>query len=121
MASVADCRTALDSLAAALAGVSPELRRKHVPSRGLACQVRDLDVVFVGRIDEHGLHDIHLADDDADQPVVQEPDVKVVLSSDELVALAAGEQDFLHAWLRGRVQVSAPVRDLLRLRSLLGL
>jgi hypothetical protein len=37
------------------------------------------------------------------------------------VALADGDDDFLQAWLRGRVQISAPVRDVLRLRALVGL
>jgi len=43
------------------------------------------------------------------------------MTSDELVALSRGDEDFLHGWLRGRIQVSASMRDLLRLRSLFGL
>jgi hypothetical protein len=38
-----------------------------------------------------------------------------------LIALVNREDDFVSAWLHGRVQVSAPVRDMLRLRSVLGL
>ena len=41
--------------------------------------------------------------------------------ADQLVALANGDDDFLHAWLRGRVTVSASMRDLLRLRTLFGM
>lgn len=116
MASVEDCRKALDGLAAALADVEPELRARHVPSRTVACCLSDLDVTFVGRLDEHGVHDVEESDE-------REPDVDVRLTmdGDELVALANGDDDFLHAWLRGRVQVSASMRDLLRLRSLFGL
>lgn len=116
MASVEHCRKALDGLAAALAEVDPELRARHVPSRTVACRLADLDVTYVGRLDEHGLHDV--GESDESDPEV---DVRLTMDSDELVALADGSDDFLHAWLRGRVQVSASMRDLLRLRSLFGL
>jgi len=116
MASVQACRAALEDLSAMLAGVEPELRAKHVPDRVVACRLTDLDRTFVGRIGPDGMHELHEADDD-DPP----PDVRVSMASDELVALARGDEDFLHAWLRGRVQVSASMRDLLRLRSLFGL
>jgi hypothetical protein len=116
VASVEDCRKSLDGLAAALADVDAELRARHVPTRTVACRLADLDVTFVGRIDEHGAHGVEESDE-------QEPevDVRLTMDSDELVALADGSDDFLHAWLRGRVQVSASMRDLLRLRSLFGL
>jgi len=44
----------------------------------------------------------------------------VSLRSDDLIAIANGEDNLLAAWLHGRVQISAPMRDLLRLRSLVG-
>lgn len=116
MASVEDCRKALDSLAAALAEVEPELRARHVPPRTVACRLPDLEVTFVGRLDEDGVHDI-----EESEYVEPEVDVRLTMDSDELVALADGSDEFLHAWLRGRVQVSASMRDLLRLRSLFGL
>jgi predicted lipid carrier protein YhbT len=113
MASVDQCRVALDELIAVLASVDPVLRAKHVPERTVACRVEDLDLTFVGRLDEHGLHDLAESVDGSSGV-----DVRVSMSSDELVALAEGSDDFLHAWLRGRIQVSASMRDLLRLRSL---
>ena len=116
VANVEDCRKALDGLAAALAGVDPELRARHVPTRTVACRLADLDLVFVGRLDEDGVHDV----DESDE-LDPDVDVRLTMDSDELVALADGSDDFLHAWLRGRVQVSASMRDLLRLRSLFGL
>ena len=114
MANVEQCRVALDDLIAALASVDPILRAKHVPERTVACHIDDLEITFVGRLDEHGVHDIVEVDNKADA----EADVRVSMSSDQLVALAERRDDFLHAWLRGRVQVSASMRDLLRLRSL---
>jgi predicted lipid carrier protein YhbT len=116
MATVEQCRVALDTLAASLAEVEPDLRAKHVPDRTLACRLPDLDLTFVGRLDQHGLHDLgETRDPDLDV------DVRVTMSSDSLVALATRQEDFLGGWLRGRIQVSASVRDLLRLRSLFGL
>jgi hypothetical protein len=116
LATVEDCWKALDGLAAALAEVEPELRARHVPARTVACRLVDLDVTFVGRLDEHGVHEVDESDER--EPEV---DVRLTMDSDEMVALADGSDDFLHAWLRGRVQVSASMRDLLRLRSLFGL
>ena len=113
MANLEQCRVALDDLIAALASVDPILRAKHVPERTVACTIDDLDVTFVGQLDEHGVHDL-VEHDEGDV----EADVRVTMSSDQLVALSEREDDFLHAWLRGRVQVSASMRDLLRLRSL---
>jgi hypothetical protein len=116
MATLDDCRAAVRSLTEALDDVDPALRERHVPRRTVACRVTDLDLTFYGRLDEHGLHDLVEHSDDGEV----DADVQLAMSSDELVALSQGEDDFLHGWLRGRIQVSASVRDLLRLRSLLG-
>lgn len=116
MATIEACRSALDDLAAMLAAVDTDLRARHVPTRTIACRLSDLDCVFVGRLDADGVHDVReSADDEA------AADVRLTMTSDELVALSRREEDFLHAWLRGRIQVSASMRDLLRLRSLFGL
>jgi predicted lipid carrier protein YhbT len=119
MASVKDCERALRRLAASLAEVDPDLRSRHLPTRRVACRIKDLDVVYVARLDEDGVHGLV-----ATSPVGEVPadtEVKVTVTSDDLVALANGEDDVLQAWLRGRVQISAPVRDMLRLRALVGL
>ena len=116
MASVEACRAALDELSAMLAAVDADLRVRHVPERTVLCRLSDLDHAFVGRITPDGLYDLtETTDRDASA------DVRVTMTSDELVALSRGDEDFLHGWLRGRIQVSASMRDLLRLRSLFGL
>lgn len=115
MATVKQCRVALDDLTAKLAGVEPELRARHVPDRSVSCFISDLDVTFACRLDQHGVHD--LVEGEPAEPA----DLRLTMDSDVLVALAAGEEDFLGAWLRGRLHVSASMRDLLRLRSLFGL
>jgi hypothetical protein len=116
MATVEACRGAIADLAALLESVEPELRAKHVPDRVVACRLSDLGCWFVGSMDEHGVHDV--TETDGAEP---QADVRLTMTSDELVALSRREDDFLHAWLRGRIQVSASVRDLLRLRSFFGL
>lgn len=115
MATVKQCRVALDVLTTKLASVEPELRARHVPDRSVSCLVTDLGVTFACRLDQHGVHD--LVEGEPDEPA----DLRLAMASDALVALASGEDDFLSAWLRGRVHVSASMRDLLRLRSLFGL
>jgi len=116
MASVEACRTALDELSGMLTAVDPQIRARHVPERTVHCRLSDLDLSFVGRIGPDGVHDLVESDED-DPPA----DVRVTMTSDELVALANRDEDFLHGWLRGRIQISASMRDLLRLRSLFGL
>jgi predicted lipid carrier protein YhbT len=119
VASVKQCRSALDRLAATLDTVDPELRTKHIPQRKVVCRVKDLDVLFTARLDEDGVHDIaQVAPTVTPAP---QADVRVTLVSDDLIALADGKDDFINAWLHGRVQISAGVRDMLRLRSVLGL
>lgn len=113
MASVEECAQALQDLADRLAGVDGDLRRRHIPSRTLACTVTDLDLTFVGRLDEHGIHDITTGSPGDGQ-------VRLSCSSDDLLALVAGSLTLPAAWTRGRLRIEASLRDLLRLRSLLG-
>ena len=117
MATVRQCRAALDQLASLLASVDPELRRRHVPARSVMCTVKDLDLVYTARLGKDGVHDLRRATAGS----TPNAEVKVVVDSDDLVALAAGHDDVMTAWLHGRVQVSAPMRDMLRMRSLFGL
>jgi hypothetical protein len=119
MATVRQCRDALDRLCATLNALDPDVRSRHVPTRTLVCRVSDLDIAYTARLDAEGVHDltlVKLSDD-------REPDgdVRLSLTSDDLVALANGDDEFLGAWLRGRVHISASMRDMLRLRMIAGL
>jgi predicted lipid carrier protein YhbT len=119
VATIKQCRSAFDRLVDTLDTVDHETRLKHLPRRTVLCTVTDLDVAFSARVDETGVHDIEqVTGAGPDGPPAE---VRVTLLSDDLVALADGEDDFISAWLHGRVHVSAPMRDMLRLRSLLGL
>lgn len=117
VATVQQCRAALETLGERLRAVDPDVRARHLPDRSVSCRIRDLDVTFAGRLGPDGVQDLRLDDPAESKPA----DVRLTLSSDELVALAERPEEFVSSWLRGRVQVSAAVRDLLRLRTLLGL
>lgn len=112
MASVEQCAQALRSLADRLAAVDPDVRGKYVVERTVSCRIRDLDVVFSGRLDDSGLTDITQTDDASAQ-------VRLATSSDDLLALADGRLGVPAAWATGRLKIEASVLDLLKLRSLL--
>lgn len=112
MASIAQCESAIASLAELLDSVDPAIRAKNVVDRSVSCTLKDLNMTFVGQLRDGGLHDVQQADSAKAQ-------VRVTLSSDDLVSLANRELDLASAWARGRIRVDANVFDLLRLRSLL--
>jgi hypothetical protein len=95
------------------------VRSRHVPTRTLVCRVDDLGVAYTARLDAQGVHD--LAAVKLTEGAELDADVRLSICSDDLVALANGDDEFLNAWLRGRVQVSASMRDMLRLRMIAGL
>ncbi len=112
MASEQQCREALDILAGRLSGTDPSAKIRTSPDRTLACTILDLDVTFHGRLVAGDLVDITTEP----MPPAQ---IRLVLSSADLLALTAGELNFAHAWATGRLHLNASLRDLFRLRSLL--
>jgi predicted lipid carrier protein YhbT len=113
MASLKECRVALKDLVARLADVDPDLRRKHAVDRTLSCHIPDLDVTFYGTLSEDGLDNV------TEQPPNVEPQVRLTVDSDDLLALCNGQLQFASAWARGRVKLEASMKDLLRLRTLI--
>ena len=112
MATRKECRAALADVAARLADVDPELRRKHAIERTVSCYVTDLDVTFSGTLTEDGVVEVT----EKAQPEAQ---IRLSVGSDDLIALCQGNLAFASAWTRGRVRIDASVMDLLRLRTLL--
>jgi hypothetical protein len=55
----------------------------------------------------------------ADGAEVPRADIRLTMTSDDLVALTDGRLSFGSAWQDGRVKLEAGLRDLLRLRKLL--
>jgi predicted lipid carrier protein YhbT len=115
VASVAECASALQSLADRLAAVDPEVRAKYVVTRTLACRVPDLDVVFFATLTDDGIEQLRCSEG-GDEDGAQ---VRLAADSDDLVALAQGGLSPPAAWATGRLKVSANPLDLLKLRALL--
>lgn len=111
MATVEECRAALENLAARLASVDEGMRRKHSLDRSLSCRVTDLGVAFSGRLVDGTLRGLEQVPNPAAK-------IKIATSSDDLVALTRGSLSFTKAWADGRLKVDASVLDLLKLRSL---
>jgi predicted lipid carrier protein YhbT len=111
MATVEECRIALDSLAARLVEADPDSRRRHTLDRSLSCHVRDLKVDFSGQLVDGVLQDVHQVADPAAK-------IKLTIGSDDLVSLMGGRLHVASAWASGRLKIDASVTDLLKLRKL---
>ena len=110
MATVEECEGALHELADRLAA-NDSTRRNVSFDRSLTCTIRDLDVIFGGRLKDGKLLDIK-------QISSKDAQVRLAMSSDDLVALVAGQLKMASAWATGRVKVDAGIRDMIKLRSI---
>jgi hypothetical protein len=112
VATVAECEAAFTELASRLGSVDDETRKKAAFDRSVSCTLRDLDVIFGAHLVDGELQDIKQ---------VESPDAQLRLSvtSDDLVALTDGTLAFPKAWASGRLRIDASVFDLLKLRALL--
>jgi alkyl sulfatase BDS1-like metallo-beta-lactamase superfamily hydrolase len=110
VATVEECEQALTDLADRLAA-NDSAQRSVSFDRTLTCAIRDLDVIFAGRLKDGHLVDIH-------RTPSKDAQVRLSMSSDDLVDLVAGRLKMASAWASGRVRIDASIRDMLRLRSL---
>jgi putative sterol carrier protein len=110
VATVEQCEQALETLAARMAD-SEGSGSKPGFDRSVTCTIRDLGVVFGGRLADGQLRDIALTQS-------RDAQVRLTMTSDDLVALVDGQLKMASAWATGRVKVEAGVRDLMRLRSI---
>ena len=110
MATVEQCEAALHELAARMRerGGSGD----HATfERSLSCTLRDLHVTFVGRLREGQLTDIEQA---GEAPSAQ---IRLDMTSDDLVAMVDGRMKFASAWAAGKIKIDARMLDLVKLRS----
>jgi predicted lipid carrier protein YhbT len=112
VATVQECREALDQLAARLAVNAADSRKRLDLDRTLACRVTDLGVAFHARLQGGQLLDIT----DGDNPKAK---IALTAGSDDLVALVNGGLDLPKAIASRRVSIQASPFDLLKLRKLL--
>jgi putative sterol carrier protein len=110
VATVEQCEQALHTLAQRLAD-NEASRRKAGFDRSVTCTIRDLDVVFAGRLKDGQLIDIGRA-------AARDAQVRLTMTGDDLLALVDGDLKMASAWATGRVKIEAGVRDLMRLRSI---
>jgi predicted lipid carrier protein YhbT len=112
MATVDECRAALQSLAARLDDNLAKGAKPVDLDRPLACTVTDLGVAFHGQIT--GGRIVGLTD--GDNPGAK---IRLTATSDDLVALIAGRLDLLKAFTSGKIGIKANPFDMLKLKNLL--
>jgi SCP-2 sterol transfer family len=110
MATVEQCRAALEGLAARLANNAGDVKLDF--DRTLACRVSDLNVAFHGRLKDGRILDLAEGDD-------PKAKLRLTSSSDDLVALVNGQLNVTSAWASGRIKIDASLFDLMKLRKLL--
>ncbi|MFC0601550.1 sterol-binding protein [Streptomyces palmae] len=115
MATIEECRGALDQLAENLAKADGGLRDAAARDRSLSCRITDLDITFTGRLTGGRLADVT----PVPGPPPSRADIRLAMTGDDLLALVAGELHFARAWGSGRIKLEAGLRDLMRLRKLL--
>ena len=111
MATLEECRTALEAIATRLA-TDPSAAARVTLDRSFGCHIRDLDAHFHGRLRGGTIVDLT----DGEDPKAQ---LRLSLSSDDLLALVAGDLNLAAAWASGRVSIRASPLDLLKLRKLM--
>lgn len=112
LASEAECDEALRSLAGLLAQVDEDVRSKYVLDRRVSCKVSDLGVTWTARLCDEGL--VGLTTD-----LDEKAQIRLQVSSDDLIALVEGRQAFPSAFATGKLRVQASPMDMLRLTALL--
>jgi predicted lipid carrier protein YhbT len=95
---------------------SPDRRRELIRERTVRVVVPDLETAFDMRLTVDGLTDVTPRPLEA---TAAEPQVRVTVSSDDLVELAADRLDPARALFSRRLRVDASLSDLIRMRRLL--
>lgn len=112
MATLEQCLIALDEILEPLAS-NPAAAGMD---RSLSCRLPDLGQDLRARLSHGKVRDLTVVPHDESQP---QADIRLTMTSDDLVALTDGRLSFGPAWASGRVKLEAGFRDLLRLRKLL--
>src|ERR1022692_2133454 len=114
MATVEECRKALETLTSRLSEMGPEERAAHLVDRVISCRVDDLGLTFLIRLGPDGAGPVTEATGGGPPAPGRIP-----AQSDDRLKIADAPGSFARAWLTGRLKVEAGVFDLLRLRKLL--
>jgi hypothetical protein len=109
----------MDQCLTALKGVLGDLAANPAAAgldRSISCRLTDLDEVVLGRLGSGAVRDLHVL---PHGPHVPKADIRLAMTSDDLLALTDGQLSFGPAWATGRVKLEAGLRDMLRLRKIL--
>jgi hypothetical protein len=112
MATIDECTIALQGVLGPIASS----KAAEGLDRSLSCRLTDLDQVLLGRLTAGAVRDLHAV---PDGPSVPKADIRLTMTSDDLLALTSGELSFGKAWSSGRLKLDAGIRDILRLRALI--
>jgi putative sterol carrier protein len=112
MATVEECRAALERLGAKMAANAAATTSKLDFDRTLSCKVTDLSVGFHGRLEGGRIVDIA----DGEDPKAK---LKLTAAGDDLVALVDGRLNAASAWASGKIKIDASLMDLMKLRKIL--
>ncbi|GCB50573.1 SCP2 sterol-binding domain-containing protein [Streptomyces sp. NL15-2K] len=115
MATIEECRAALEKLSDNMQSAEGDVRTAAALDRSVSCHITDLDVTFVGRLTDGRI----VVADTLPGPPPEKAQIRLTMAGDDLVALVEGELNFAKAWGSGRVKLEASLMDLLRLRKLL--
>ena len=112
MATIEQCTKALEGILGDLAS-SPAAKGMD---RTLSCRLTDLGQVVQGRLADSEIKDIEVLAEDAQ---VEPANIRLTMSSDDLLAMTDGDLEFAKAWASGRVKLEASLKDMFKLRSML--
>ena len=113
MATVEECRVALEQLTGRIASMNADDRQKHLVDRTMSLRVPDLSVTFLTKLGPDGAEPVRQVENGASAQV------RFTANSDVVVAISADPGSFMKAWLGGKLKVQGSVFDLLLLRKLM--
>lgn len=111
MATQQQCLAALTDIADRFNSHDAGKKRDRLPQRSVGVTILDLDITYKAELVGGYLTPIR-------QSQTHQADIRVLCSSDDLIALINGDLAFPNAWSTGRVRVDASFRDLMKLRAL---
>lgn len=115
MATIEECRSALEKFSDNLAGAEGDVRDAAALDRSLSCHITDLGITFLGRLKGGRIEVL----DTLQGPPPEKAQIRLTMTGDDLVAMVDRELHFGKAWASGRVRLEAGLMDLFRLRKLL--
>ena len=112
MATRAEVDRTLRGLVRKLDGADTNGAKLPSASRVIACHITDLEITYRAEYGEGRIRKLRVT------KAVDDADVRISVSSDELISLAQGRTSLPLALLFGRIRVDANARDLMLLRQL---